>query len=802
MIAGGIAALCASCVLAFAWIATPDPLPQVLRWPVSPVLLDNGGNLIHARMSSAQEWCLPVPLEEMGEWLPKTLVAVEDRRFYEHCGMDVLAIARAALQNARAGRVVSGASTISSQLVRLSVPRERTASAKFMEFMGALKIERRLNKGQILEHYLNRAPFGGPIRGVEAAARMYFSKRAKELSLGEAALLVGMLKGPTAYRPDKNPGAALRRRQRIIVKVADQAGFPDDLRALALEEPLPAYRSAMPAAAWHFANLAFAALPPEGGVAHSTLDMRAQKLLERALVRQLRRTAKDVTAAGAVVDNRTASIIAYVGNARFNPANGTQWVDCAIAPRSPGSALKPFIYLNAMEAGHIIPASLLADTPLQLGGEAPRNFSRDYRGPVTAHVALADSLNAPAVRVTRMLGVRETLSSLRRAGFSFLDRRDEEYGDSLALGAGEATVLELARAYTALANLGLDRPLLLRRAVLPGENVDEERGTKLGIAGLYGKDIPFDAMPKNGRYPPDAVLPGGLACVAAQLEAERTGTLPQASQLYSREAAFLIADILKDPGRLPFLAQLLQARDSPVAFKTGTSFGLRDAWTAAYTPAFTVVIWFGRAGGGSDAHLVGVSMAAPVAIAVVRELSAFASLQQSWYTAPPGVASVRVCSLSGATLSPFCPAGRTALSIRNVWRTVPCAMHALKNGQIALVWPPELEDFRRKRFSREDLSRKAAIVSPMPGARYMLTPGARFNPIVLRAEGVAYPVYWYADGKYLGKQERDDLPLYWDPQGGEHSISLLDAQDRIAAVTVPITDLGAVREKSPPLLWK
>jgi penicillin-binding protein 1C len=789
LIAGAAALACLLGLAAFAWLATPDPLPRVLRWPVSQVLLDAEGNLIHARLSAAQEWNLPVPLEAMGRWLPKILVAVEDKRFYDHVGVDVLALCRALWQNATAGRVVSGASTVSSQLVRLSVPRERTVSAKFLEFMGALKLERRLSKARILELYLNRAPFGGPIRGVEAAARLYFGKRAADLSLGEAALLVGMLKGPTAYRPDKNPRAALARRQRIIAQVAERTGFPDDLRDLALAEPLPAFRTAMPAAARHFADLAFAGLPAEGGTAYSTLDMRAQRILERELERQLRRAGDDVTAAGLVVDNRSASIIAYVGNARFDPANGRQWVDCAIAPRSPGSALKPFIYLKAMEAGHIIPASLLADTPLRLGGEAPRNFSRDYRGPVTAHAALADSLNAPAVRVTRLLGVRETLAFLRRAGFSFLDRRDEEYGDSLALGAGEATALELARAYTTLANLGRDRPLLVRRAPSDREALFRSRENNGEGSGDPGGNPQPSAFENGMPRPRGAALPGGLADAAAQLAAERSGTPPAARQLYSREAAYLISEILKDPGRLPFLAQLLQLHGgAPAAFKTGTSFGLRDAWTAAYTPAHTVVIWFGRAGGGADAQLVGISMAAPGALAVLRALSAAAPA--SWHAAPPGLASVRVCALSGAALSPFCPAGRTVQAIRGVWRTVPCSMHVLREGKIALVWPPELEDFRRKRFAREDCSRRAEIVSPLPGARYLLTPGARRNPIVLKAEGVDYPVHWYADGLYLGRQEREDLPLYWTPGGGDHAVSLLDARDRVAAASVPVTDLG------------
>ena len=819
--AAAIVFLCTLSGTVLLWLWVPDPLPQVLSWPVSPVLLDNKGNLIHARLSSTQEWCLPIPLSEMGEWLPKTLVAVEDKRFYSHNGVDFLALGRAVFQNLWSRRVVSGASTVSSQLVRLSIPRERTMSTKLLEFLGAMKLERGMSKDQILEYYLNRAPFGGPIRGVEAASRMYFGKRAKELSLGEAALLVGLLKGPTAYRPDRNPRAALARRQQIITKIAEQTGFPEDLKALALEEPLPEFRPGMPDTAWHFADLAFATLPPQGGVVRSTLDMRVQALLERVLEEQLRRAGHDVTAAGIVVDNRTPSIIAYVGNARFNPAARKQWVDCGVAPRSPGSTLKPFIYLGAMDAGHIVPASLLADTPLQLGGEAPRNFDRRYRGPVTAHVALADSLNTPAVRVMRMLGVREALALLHQAGFSHLDRLIGDYGDSLVLGAGEVTALELARAYTALANLGLDRPLLLRCGPSPEgkRNVPEGNGKKtagdgpeayrdrrspqVGALEAYGSSIRPEDLPEtsqNGGVP-SAPLPGGLAEGALQLEAARTGALPPARQLYSREAAFLVADVLKDPGRLPFLAQLMQVRENaPVAFKTGTSFGLRDAWPAAYCPTYTVVLWFGRAGGGPDPHLTGISMAAPGAITILRVLGAGIPLEKSWYKTPPGVGHARVCALSGAALSPFCPSSRTVPNIREVWRTVPCSMHILQNGRTALVWPPELEDFNRKRFSQEDLSRKALIVSPMPGSSYLITPGGRMHPIALKAEGVAYPVHWYADGEYIGLQEREDLPLYWMPGGGEHSISLLDSQERVTSITVPVTDLGAARDEPlPPL---
>jgi penicillin-binding protein 1C len=277
--------------------------------------------------------------------------------------------------------------------------------------------------------------------------------------------------------------------------------------------------------------------------------------------------------------------------------------------------------------------------------------------------------------------------------------------------------------------------------------------------------------------------------------------------LFGRAAAFLTAEILKDPGRLPFLAQLTQARENlPVAFKTGTSFGMRDAWTATYTPSCTVVIWFGRADGGPDARLLGLSLAAPAAIRIQRALNAGIPPEEGWYQPPTGqsttdkVGRVRVCSLSGAAPSAYCPSTRETWNIPGVWRTVPCKIHALRDGKTVLLWPPELEDFNRKRFAGENASRSVLIVSPLPGARYLITPGARRQPIPLKAEGVRYPVHWYADGEYLGEQKKEDAPLYWSPKGGQHRLSLLDAQERIGALSVPVTDLAAVREAEIPVL--
>jgi penicillin-binding protein 1C len=369
------------------------------------------------------------------------------------------------------------------------------------------------------------------------------------------------------------------------------------------------------------------------------------------------------------------------------------------------------------------------------------------------------------------------------------------------------SVLELARAYAALANLGTDRPLLLLRPARDSNTGSAARGK--GALEHYGSSVRYRAG-EAGQGEMDVTvfspwetefsLPSGLASLPRQLKAAATGERPLSGQLYSPAAAWLIAEILKDPGRLPFLVQLVQAREeSPVAFKTGTSFGLRDAWTAAYTPAYTVVVWFGRAGGGPDPGLLGISLAAPAAIKILRTLQPGQGTNriqdQGWYAKPEGVGSVRVCALSGAALSAWCPNSRVVHDIEAVRRTTPCALHVLRDGKTAVDWPPELEDFTQRRFAGEDLSRSALIVSPMPGARYMLTPGGAKHPIALKAEGVAYPVHWYVNGEYLGEQPREDLSLYWQPVGGEHSLSLLDAEDRVAGTLIKVTDLDAVREE-------
>lgn len=726
------------CVAAGAFLLVPAAPPDaVTTWPSSPVLLDNRGELVHARLSVAEEWNIPVPLSKMGKWLPLAAITVEDKRFRSHPGVDPLALGRAIWQNLRHGKIISGASTITSQVIRLSNPRARTPAAKIAEFIQALRLERVLEKDEILEIYLNRAPFGGPVRGVEAASLLYFGKHAADLSLGESALLIGMLRGPTVYRPDRNPKAAGKRRDSIIRLMAERHAVNKDIADLALQEPLPTFRGRMPFHAWHYAEMAFKELPATGGVIRSPLDSRLQGQVENILRQAAANGAPGLTAAAAVMDARTGALLAYVGNALLDVDNGRFWVDCGQAPRSPGSALKPFAYLLAFEKGKLIPASLLADSPLSFAGIAPRNFDRRYRGPVSAGAALADSLNAPAVRVARMVGGENLLLFLRQCGFAGLKKADSHYGDSLILGGGEVTLLQLTEAYGALASLGERRAPCVNAERLP------VRGTRI----------------------------------------------------FRKDASFLIAEILKDPGRLSVLDRFaFSGTGRPVAFKTGTSYGFRDAWTVAYTPDYVVAVWFGHEDGSPDPALVGVSMATPPVMRIFRALSRITrpdaeKFAEKWYETPLTITHTPVCSLSGRAPGAACPATHLVPVLADVWRTTPCKLHAYRRGKAVTLWPPELENRHAGRIVEKDPSVRAIIVSPVAGTRYLLTPGAARQRIALRGEGTTFPVHWYADNVYIGTQESAD-PFFWDLSAGKHVISLLDADGRSAKTRISVTDLG------------
>ena len=733
-----ISALAALALLSFIALSLLIiPVPGARDFAVSPTLLDRHGNLYHARLSSDSEWLLPRPLSEMGQWLPKVAVAIEDKRFYDHPGVDPLALGRAILQNASQRRVVSGASTITVQVVRLSNVKDRTIWNKYVEFIGALKLSRVMDKDEVMEIYLNRAPFGGNLRGAEAAARYYFDKNARDLSLGESALLVALLRGPSLYRPDRRPHLARQRRDVILDMLAAKGVVTKEQAEAAKQEPVTGQRGHMARRVWHLSENIFAQaggpetwrwgyLGREYGLATS-VDLPLQTVLEERLSHGLTAFPKRVTGAGAIMDNATGELLAYVGNARWTGDSKDSFVDCGLALRSPGSTLKPFIYLAAFQHKGLTPATILADTPLNLSGQAPRNFDRYYRGPVSTRSALADSLNAPAVRVLRLTGLDTALETLRKAGFVNLTKAGSYYGDSLALGGCEVSLWQQLKGYGMLARQGL------------------------------------------------AVEPTW-----------RKGANRSSARLFPAGAVWLVTESLKDNSRLP-VGLRLGSNNEPageMAFKTGTSHGLRDAWLAAYTPSYTLALWAGDPEGKSHPDLTAIKALGPVLSPLAADLSSFAATR--WPPRPPaGVEEYYACPISGQPAGPHCQGRIKAFRLAEGARTHPCRLHVMEGGRIVTVWPPELAGFMATLGERPSFrtvealtgSSKPAITSPAPGGSITVNGGEASIP--LRCEGVMWPVHWFLNDEYFLSAGAEAAPIL-RLSAGSHRITLIDKNGRTA----------------------
>ena len=685
----------------------------------SQVFYDVNGKLFHVRLSPSSEWQIPIKLNEMGKWLPLVAVNAEDGRFYRHIGIDLLSMLRALIQDISSGEIVSGASTITSQVIRLAVSeregRKRTPMTKIREFIMAVKLENQISKPEILECYLNLAPFGGNIRGVQAASLIYFGKTASQISPGEACLLIGMLKGPTLYRPDTKPKNAIKRRNEIIALMERKKVFTHDEAKRAYLEELPGKKFELPSRAWHYAELVLSQNPEHSRIFNTMLNLEIQTKLEAILKQALNGLPEDITFSAGVVDNETASLAAWAGNARFsyragNDKNSASWVDCGRSLRSPGSTLKPFAYLSAIEQGILTPSTLLADTSTAFSGRAPRNFDLQYRGAVTARNALHESLNAPAVRVLRTTGNDRVLSMMRAAGFRHLSQSAKYYGDSLILGGCDVTLLEELEAYSTLASLGLHRPLkLLAENVQNGERISTEAG------------------------------------------------------------AWIIGDILKYNSEIPVL------HNWHVSLKTGTSYGLRDAWACSWTKDYTVCVWAGKPDGSSWEGLIGARISAPEAVKILRLISPVSRP----YERPAGLIMRKVCTLSGKPPTALCPSTKFEWAVEGITRTLPCDMHVIKSE---VRMPAEFNNAKSSKRSR------LKIISPIPGAVYINAPLDEARNIPLKAEGASGRVWWYIDGEFCGTSENGHA-LFVNIDDGEHEISVTDETGR--------SDKSAVKVSTP-----
>jgi penicillin-binding protein 1C len=542
---GGAAALMAVGMGAYAYALGRPPLGKDLEY--SHVVLDRKGQLLRAYATKTGRWRLPASAEDVDPRLLKMLLAYEDRRFFQHHGIDPAAMLRALWQLVTSGEIVSGGSTVTMQVARLLEPRRhRTLLAKLQQMVRAVELEYALSKDEILSLYLTLAPYGGNLEGVRAASLAYFGAEPRKLSLAQAALLVALPQSPELRRPDRHRAAARAARNRVLDRVAGAGVVPADEIARAKAQVVPHERRRMPMLAPHRADR-IVALEPSTRVHRLTIEAPLQKSLQELAGDYAQSIGPHISVAILAVDNASGEVRARVGSADFLDARRAGQVDMTQALRSPGSTLKPFIYGLGFEDGLIHPETLIDDRAVRFGAYVPENFDLTFQGVVTVRRALQLSLNVPAIAVLDRIGVSRLSARLMQAGAALVLPTGEAPGLAMGLGGVGVTLNDLVMLYAGLARLGSVVPLTEReRVTAPANRLLDP------VAAWYIGNVLLDAPP------PDNAPPGRIA------------------------------------------------------FKTGTSYGYRDAWAVGFDGRLTIGVWVGRPDGTPVPGLIGRLAAAPI----------------------------------------------------------------------------------------------------------------------------------------------------------------------------------------------
>lgn len=662
-----LAALC----LALLNALFPPPLDRARI--VSPLALDENGSWLTAFTVEDGRWRIKAELSEIDPIFIERLIAIEDKRFWTHSGVDPIAVVRAGRTWAITGHAKSGASTLTMQLVRQLEPRPRTLRSKLIESLRAAQIEMRLTKAEILELYLTHTPYGGNIEGISAASYTYFGKPPERLTDAQIAILIALPQAPEARRPDLRPLQARASRDLILGKLAETGYLSERRRDEAMEATVSTARHDFPQLGWLTAHH----LRSDGqSRIRTTLNAKYQSEIQAKARQFVQSRDADVNTAILVIENKTRSVRASVGSAdRARPGG---WIDMTRAVRSPGSTLKPFIYGMAFDEGAIAPGSTIRDAPTRFGSYQPENFSKRYHGDVTVAQALQHSLNVPAVAALERVGERrfESALALSGAGLHIPKRADNRTGLAIALGGAGLSAEGLGILYSALAGGGEAKPL---------------RWTT--------------SAPDSTPY-----------------------------RLLSESSAAQITKILRQaptpPGRVP---AWLSARSAPIAYKTGTSYGFRDAWAAGYTDDWTVIVWVGRADGAPRPGQTGRKTAAPLLYDVLASLP----------------------NTSGRPHVPFerpddAPAGLSALKGEDV--TTP-----------VILFPPDNTEVLVEDFS--DNARGISLTARSP------------NRQALR---------WYVDGQSVGIDPLSGNAIWTPPSAGFYRLAVVneDGDQAVSRVKV------------------
>jgi penicillin-binding protein 1C len=537
--------------VAFAtWVVSLGPLPLEEARQVSTSIIDRNGKLLRAYAMADGRWRLPVNAKTaVDPRYLQLLLAYEDRRFREHGGIDPLALGRAAFQFVTRGHIVSGGSTITMQLARLMEPRrERSVYAKLRQMVRAVQIERQLSKDQILDLYLALAPFGGNLEGIRAASIAYFGKEPKRLSLAESALLVALPQSPERRRLDRFPQAAHAARDRVLDRMVEDGIVSQEDAIQARAVTVPKLRKPMPILAPHSSDAAIATVKDQP-VIKLTLDATLQKTLEALARDRAIAQGPNISIGMIAIDNESGDVLARVGSSDYFDERRAGQVDMTRAVRSPGSTLKPFIYGLAFEDGFVHPESLIDDRPIRFGSYAPENFDMTFQGTVPIRKALQLSLNVPAIALLDRVGASRLSSRLKQAGGSLVLPKDEAPGLAMGLGGVGVTLQDLVQLYTGFPRLGTTKPL--REIMRDSDNREPMRLMDQAAAWQVGNVLIGTPPPENGVH-------------------------------------------------------------NRIAFKTGTSYGYRDAWSVGFDGRITIGVWVGRPDGAPVPGLVGRTVAAPI----------------------------------------------------------------------------------------------------------------------------------------------------------------------------------------------
>jgi len=658
-------------VLAGLDLAFPPDMGRAMR--SSPVTVDRNGAWLRALPVENGRWRIRADLDRTDKSFQKRLIAIEDGRFWLHPGVDPFAVFRAAGSALIRGRISSGASTLTMQTARLLEPRPRTLPSKLIEMVRAMQLEARLSKREILGLYLTLAPYGGNLEGVRAASLSYFGHEPESLTPGEQALLIALPQAPESRRPDRFPDGARRARAQVLSRMI-RAGLISEPVALEAEtETLPG-RAAFPSQAWHLSGQLARAAPVGTATVNSTIDAGLQARLEPLAAAYARTQGLEATVAIMVVEIDGRAVRALVGSGGLDRPGG--WIDMTRALRSPGSALKPFIYAMAFDDGAAAPDTKIQDVATRFSDYQPENFDRVFRGEVTAGEALAHSLNVPAVAMLEKVGPASFLGRLEGAGVR-LHRPQSATPDpglAIALGGEGITLRDLAVLYCALGDNGLAKPLAFTRQA-------EQRNRTRGGRRLVGD-----------------------------------------------KAARQVLDILRDaPGPKGRIPSALTRNGPAMAFKTGTSYGFRDAVAAGVAGGYVIIVWTGRADGGARGGLTGREAALPLLFDV-------ADLVASGPSAPP----------------PIRP------------KAAPGALQRLEkaNAGPRLIFPPDKATVQVEAF------------------------GPKSRGLVLAAGGEG--LSWYVDGRPVALDQVSGRAVWRPEAAGFYSVSVIDQDGREARARVRI----------------